>query len=126
MSRHRSFRELLIWQSGMKLVKTVYRLSAQLPGDEKYGLVSQMRRASVSVPSNIAEGWARNTCGEFNQALGISLGSLAELETLVELCRDLEFISQTSFESMVSVVDPERRSILSFKRTLAPSRRSTG
>ncbi|KAF0246115.1 MAG: hypothetical protein FD180_1027 [Planctomycetota bacterium] len=125
MSRHRSFRELLIWKSGMKLVKEVYRMTAPFPGEEKFGLVSQMRRASVSIPSNIAEGWARNTCGEFNQALGISLGSAAELETLVELSRDLELISQQKYDEMISILSPLRGSILNFKRALGSGRRST-
>jgi four helix bundle protein len=82
MSTHR---DLLAWQEAMKLVAAVYRETATYPRDERYGLVIQTRRAAVSVPSNIAEGAARNSTGELAQFLGIASGSLAELETEIEL-----------------------------------------
>ena len=82
MSTHR---ELLAWQEAMKLVATVYRETTTYPKDELYGLVVQSRRAAVSIPSNIAEGAGRNSTGELIQFLGIASGSLAELETELEL-----------------------------------------
>lgn len=78
-------KDLLVWQEAMCLVEGIYRYTARFPKEEAYGLAVQMRRASVSVPSNIAEGAARNTTGEFIQSLGVASGSLAELETQLEL-----------------------------------------
>jgi four helix bundle protein len=76
---------MLAWQEAMKLVAAVYRETATYPKDERFGLVAQTRRAAVSIPSNIAEGAGRNTTGELTQFLGIASGSLAELETEIEL-----------------------------------------
>lgn len=73
------YKDLLVWQKGIALAKEIYMLTRRFPSDEKFGLIAQMRRAAVSVPSNIAEGQARNTRGEFLQFLGHAEGSLAEL-----------------------------------------------
>jgi four helix bundle protein len=75
------FKELLVWQKGMELVKAVYRLTATFPAEEKFGLATQMRRAAVAIPSNIAEGHARYGTGEFVSFLSRAIGSLAGLET---------------------------------------------
>lgn len=75
------YKELKIWQKGMSLVKDIYRATEMFPASEKYGLAAQLRRAAVSVPSNIAEGQARSGTGEFLQFLSHASGSLAELET---------------------------------------------
>lgn len=88
-------RDLLVWQEAMKLVAAVYRDTATYPKDELYGLVSQARRAAVSAPSNIAEGAARNSTGELMQFLGIASGSLAELETELELSVMLNYLPDT-------------------------------
>ena len=77
----RSYRELIVWKKGMELTKAVYALTQHFPSDERFGLTSQLRRAAVSVPSNIAEGQARRSSAEFRQFISVSLGSLAELET---------------------------------------------
>ena len=87
----KSYKDLLIWQKGMALAKFVYKLSARFPVDERYGLISQVRRAAVSVPSNIAEGQARHTTKEFLQFLSHAQGSLAEVETQLMLSVDLGF-----------------------------------
>ena len=79
MARH--YKELVVWQRAMALVTRVYRLTAGFPDNEKFGLVSQLRKAAVSVPSNIAEGQGRSTIGEFKQFLGHARGSLFEVET---------------------------------------------
>jgi four helix bundle protein len=86
-----SYRELIVWQKSMALAETIYRISSQLPKEETYGLRSQMTRAAVSIPANIAEGQARHGTGEFLNFLGIARGSLAELETLLMLCGKLGF-----------------------------------
>lgn len=75
----------------MDLVKAVYQISRRFPSDEKFGLTAQIRRAAVSIPSNIAEGQSRSSKGEFKQFLGIARGSLSELETQLLIAQDLEF-----------------------------------
>ena len=86
-----SFRELLVWQRAMQLTVAVYRLTRDFPREEVFGLTSQMRRAAVSVPSNIAEGHGCLSGGEFRQFLGIARGSNFELQTQLEIARALEF-----------------------------------
>jgi four helix bundle protein len=80
-----SFRDLEVWRLGLDLVETIYRCSSEFPKSETYGLAAQMRSAAVSIPSNIAEGQARASSKEFLHFLSIALGSLAELETQLEL-----------------------------------------
>jgi four helix bundle protein len=80
----RTHRDLIVWKEAMNLLVEVYRLSAQLPPAERYGLGSQLRRAAVSVPTNVAEGFARRSHGDFRRFLVIAEGSLRELQTLVE------------------------------------------
>ena len=77
----RNFRNLDIWKQGIEIVKLIYNLSERLPSEEKFGLRSQITRAAVSIPSNIAEGASRNSEVEFNRFLEISIGSLFEIET---------------------------------------------
>ena len=86
-----SLRDLLVWQRSMQLSVSIYRLTKEFPREEVYGLTSQIRRAAVSVPSNIAEGQRRLTGGEFRQFLGIARGSNFELQTQLEIARALEF-----------------------------------
>lgn len=89
--RMKSHEDLVAWQKSISLAKTIYQFTGRLPAHEQFGLVSQMRRASVSVASNIAEGAARGSDKTFVQFLHISLGSLAELETQYVLCTELSF-----------------------------------
>jgi len=84
-----AFHKLVVWQKSMELVKDIYVLTRQLPKDELFGLMSQMRRASVSIPSNIAEGVLRNSKKELHRFLMIALGSSAELETQLILVTDI-------------------------------------
>jgi four helix bundle protein len=86
-----SFRDLDVWRLGVELAETVYRVTARFPKAELFGLTSQMRRAAVSIPSNIAEGRARDSTREFLHFLAISRGSLAELDTQLELAIRLEY-----------------------------------
>lgn len=81
-----SFKDLIVWQKSMDLVESIYRITEKLPSKEQFGLISQMRRAAVSIPSNIAEGYGRQSKGSYTQFLSISRGSLLELETQTELC----------------------------------------
>jgi len=84
-----SYKDLIVWQKSFELSKDIYLLTRKLPNDEKFGLVSQMRRCAVSIPSNIAEGQQRNNIAEYRQFLGISKGSAAELETQLLLTNDI-------------------------------------
>ena len=88
-----SYRDLRVRRIGMDLVETVYDLTRGFPPDERYGLVGQMRRATVSIPSNIAEGHARRYRKEYRQHLSVALASLAELETQVEIALRLQYIA---------------------------------
>jgi four helix bundle protein len=85
-----SFRDLLVWQRSMELTVAVYRLTRGFPREELFGLTSQIRRAAVSVPSNIAEGHGRLTSGEYRQFLGIARGSNFEVQTYLEIARALK------------------------------------
>ena len=87
-------KKLDVWALSMELSRTVYRLTAAFPKDERFGLVSQLRRAAVSIPSNIAEGAARDSDNEFRNFLSIARGSLSELDTQLDLSYDLGFIPE--------------------------------
>ena len=87
-----NYRDLIAWRAAMSLVEVVYRETQNLPRDETFGLRAQFRRAAVSVPSNLAEGSGRNSSGELRQFVGIASGSLAELETQLELAVRLGFL----------------------------------
>ncbi|MGQ2991134.1 MAG: four helix bundle protein [Brevundimonas sp.] len=102
MGEIQNHRDLKVWQISMDLVETVYRLSRTWPNHELYGLVSQARRASVSVPANIAEGAGRRRTGEFIQFVGIARGSLAELETLLILANRLRYVDGDARDHLMS------------------------
>ena len=88
-----NYRDLQVWQKGIALVKEIYLLTEKFPKQETYGLASQIQRAAVSVPSNIAEGQARDSEREFHRFLRIALGSLAEIDTQLELAKQLAYIN---------------------------------
>lgn len=88
----RNFRDLNIWKLGMEIVEDIYRLTKRFPPNEVYGLTAQMRRSAVSIPANIAEGFARNYNKEYRQFLYMSLGSCAELETHIEIAQRLKYL----------------------------------
>jgi four helix bundle protein len=115
--RH-NFLNLAIWKRSRFLVKEIYLISRNFPGEEKFGLTSQIRRAAVSVPSNISEGCGRGTNAQFSHFLDISIGSLCEIETQVYLAFDLEFISERELSKLIIEVTEIRKMTKSFKRTL--------
>jgi four helix bundle protein len=96
MVRHNRHKRLRVWRSGMRLAKSVYRYTEQLPSTERFALTQQIRRSAVSVPSNIAEGVARGTDRDQRQFLLIARGSLAELATQICLCNELGFATADS------------------------------
>jgi four helix bundle protein len=87
-------KKLNVWKSSLELVTEIYGLTKSFPEEERYGLTSQMRRATVSIPSNIAEGAARKTKKEFTQFLHVAQGSLSELDTHLEIARRLTYVSE--------------------------------
>jgi four helix bundle protein len=98
----KSFKELMVWQKSYQLCLEIYKLTKLFPGDERYGLTSQMRRAAVSISSNIAEGYGRKTTPEYIHSLFIAYGSTCELETQILLSIDLNYIH---LENMRKVQD---------------------
>ena len=99
----RKHRDLHAWQRAIELVKVIYRLTAAFPDSERFGLTAQMRRAAVSVPSNIAEGAARTTTREFLHFLGVARGSLSELDTQLVIAQELAYSGQTDdVEQLIS------------------------
>jgi len=99
------FKDLNVWKLGMEIVEDVYNLSKRLPVEEKYGIVSQMKRAAVSIPSNIAEGHSRNYIKVFIQFLRTSLGSVSELNTLILLTVNLKMINKTEIVLLEDKID---------------------
>jgi four helix bundle protein len=100
-----SYKDLIVWQRGMDLVETVYQITAKLPASEQWGLISQTRRAAVSVPSNIAEGYGRQATGEYRHHLSIGRASLLELETQVLLCHRLKYVTEADSKPILEEID---------------------
>lgn len=113
------YKELLVWQKGIKLVKEIYRLTRDFPQDEKWGLVSQMRRASVSIPSNIAEGQARRTTRDFIQFISIAEGSVAEVDTQLIIAYELGYCDQATVDPIAEMLDELRRMLNALRRRLS-------
>ena len=101
MARTKSYRELIVWQKAMSLARQAYALTRRLPKSEAYGLLTQIRRAAVSVPSNIAEGHGRLTDSQFRHFLGNARGSLYEMQTQVELAGGLGYIDEKLVEDLM-------------------------
>ena len=97
MEASSSYRDLKVWQRAIDLSIEIYKLTRSFPKDERYGLVSQMRRASVSVPSNIAEGQSRQSLGDFKRFINIAIGSLAELHTQLLIGCRLAYVDREAF-----------------------------
>ena len=119
-SKIQSFRELLVWQKGIELAKAIYSLTQRFPSDERFGLISQLRRAAVSVPSNIAEGQARRSSAEFSQFISISLGSLAELETQLVITSELRIAPGEQVEPLIARIHELQKMLHSLRSKLTP------
>jgi len=98
------FKELTVWQKSVDLAADVYSLTKKFPSDERFGLVSQINRSAVSIPSNIAEGAGRNSRNEFNHFLGITIGSSFELETQLVISQKLNFLNSMQLETILKDV----------------------
>ena len=115
----RSYKDLVVWQKGIALAKLVYGLTRSFPSEEKFGIVAQMRRGAVSIPSNIAEGQARHTTGEFIQFVSHAEGSVAELDTQLILSIELKFCNSVAAEPASALINEVRRMLNALRRKLA-------
>jgi four helix bundle protein len=115
----RSYKDLVVWHKGIALAKLVYQLTNNFPSQEKFRLVAQMRRAAVSIPSNIAEGQARHTTGEFIQFIPHAEGSVAELDTQLILSIELKFRRDVGAEAAFELIAELRRMLNVLRRKLA-------
>jgi len=122
MSTLNSYRDLEVWKKSIDLVEQIYRASNNFAPDERFGLTSQVRRASVSVPSNIAEGAARTGTGEYLQGLSVASGSLAEVETQIIIANRLEMLSLAETEALLEQADEISRMLGGLKRSLQSRR----
>lgn len=120
----KNYKELKVWQKAYHLCIEIYKITKDFPKEERYGLISQIRRASVSVPSNIAEGYGRKTTREYIQALYVAYGSNCELETQILLSGDLGYIKPEDLEKLQGVLGDVERMLMGLIRSLG-NRHST-
>ena len=119
--RVKNYKDLLAYQKSYKVALLAYKVTSSFPASEMYGLVSQMRRAAISVPSNISEGYRRGSQKEYLQFLKIALGSNAEIETQLSLSRDLGFIDGNKFKEVYELNEEVGRLLSSYISKLADS-----
>src|SRR5580704_16066744 len=115
-----SFKDLVVWQKSVDLTSAIYELTARFPEAERFGLTNQMRRASVSVPSNISEGYGRSTKGEYYQFLGHARGSCSELETQLVIARRLGFGESKELEITEHLCDDVGRLLGALMKSVRP------
>ncbi len=118
-AKPKHYKELFVWQKGMALVKSIYQLTERFPTEERFGLIGQMRRAAISVPSNIAEGQARQGTREFLLFLSHASGSLAELETQLILSEQLGFCDRKRSSEVSAMIDELQRMVRALRRQLS-------
>jgi four helix bundle protein len=119
-----SFRDLEVWQAGMQLLVSVYRATNSFPSAERFGLTSQVRRAAVSIPSNIAEGHARRSDGSYLHHIKIALGSQAELGTQVEAAYRLGYLEGDAAKRLLAEIDRVRQLLHGLRRSLERRRQA--
>jgi four helix bundle protein len=119
MSSIKSYKDLLIWQKGIQLVKEIYLICKDLPKDEVFGLQSQMKRAAISIPSNIAEGYGRNYTQNYIQFIKIARGSLLELETQIIISKELNLISEDTFDKIINLITEENKMLNAFIKSIS-------
>jgi len=122
----RDYRDLVAWKKAFELTLAIYRETSSFPSGEKYGLTSQLRRASVSIPSNIAEGQGRNSYGEFLHHLRIALGSLNEVETQLLISNALGYVQSNRMAALLALMSEVARLINGLSRSLRNRKLTTG
>jgi len=115
------YRRLSVWEKAHELTLMVYRATAAFPDAERFGLTSQLRRAAVSIPSNIAEGAGRGSDKDWARFIGIALGSTNELEYQLLLCRDLGYLDKVPYRELLDLCQEVRRMLTGFRHTLDAS-----
>jgi four helix bundle protein len=118
-STFKSYRDLDVWKKAMDLAREVYKVTAKFPTEERFGLTNQIRRAAVSVPSNLAEGHARATAADFSRFISISMGSVAELETQLLLSADLGYLGNNDLERLLSDLDIAGKMLRGLSKAIA-------
>jgi four helix bundle protein len=118
MSDEKNYKNLAVWKEARKLVSAVYILTNNFPEDEKFGLTSQLKRAAISIPSNIAEGMGRNSNKETRQYYYIAKGSIYEVETQIYIAIDLGFLEEENVEQIFSQITSVRKLIIGFIKYL--------
>ena len=116
----RNFKQLLIWQKGFQIAVKTFRFTSSFPKEEKFGLSSQLTRAAVSIPSNIAEGSSRTSSKDYNRFLEISLGSSFEMETQLMIAEAVNFGEKEKRDDLLKEIDEEQKMIMSFMTKLQP------
>jgi four helix bundle protein len=119
-----SYQDLQVWQNGMDLAEQAYQLTKPFPKEELFGLTSQIRRAATSIPANIAEGWGRQTTGEFRQFLHNAQGSLRELETHLLLALRLNLATNDQIQPLLEKCELLGRQLINLLRSLSAKKRS--
>jgi four helix bundle protein len=109
-----NFRNLLVWQKSMSLTTKIYNSTKQFPKEEIFGLTSQIRRSSISIPSNIAEGFARDSNKEYLRFLNISIGSLFEMQTQLEIAKNIQYLNEEEFNNLYENSREIERMLVSF------------
>jgi four helix bundle protein len=114
----RNYRDLAVWQCGMDIALAIYQVTKQFSDDERFGLTSQLRRAAVSVPANIAEGHARSSTKDYLRHISIAIGSLAETATFIELAGRLNYGNIEELRKIFEMTNEERRMLRALQKTL--------
>ncbi len=125
MNSIQSYKDLMVWQKAMDLVEIVYRITKEFPREEIYGLTAQIRRSVISIPSNIAEGQRRHHLKEYVQFLFIAKGSVAELETQIEIAKRLSFLSNPLFTNVESLLTEISKMLTKLISNLTSGQRTT-
>jgi four helix bundle protein len=112
------FRDLKVWQASVALVEAVYRLTREFPADERFGLTQQVRRAAISVPSNIAEGHARRSTGDYLRFLSFAAGSLAEVHTQVLIASRLQYVGISETDRLLREIEDLGKMLTRLKQSL--------
>ena len=114
----KTFRDLFIWQKGMILVTNTYQITQTFPKEELFGLTSQIRRSAISLPSNIAEGYGRESNKEFSRFINIAISSLFELQTQIEIAKNINYLNEKEFKNLYEETRELEAMIISFSKKL--------
>ena len=114
----KDYKDLQVWQKGIEIVDLIYQLTEQFPNSETYGLSSQMRRAAVSIPANIAEGFVRKHTKEYQQLLHVALGSCAELDTLLIITHKRGYTNTEQIQQLAEAINHETRMLVRLIQSL--------